>query len=320
MRLSAAQAVPAEVRLYARLFTVPNPDETEEGKSFQDYINPNSLEILRSSLVEPSVATAAAGDRFQFERQGYFIADAVDSRPGALVFNQIVDLRDSWAKATATENAAPTPTPKREAKPAVAAPSDSSRKSRTEVRDEIRAQQPELAARLTRYTTELGLPFEDADVLTGDLTLVRFFEEALAVNANAKSIANWVLNEVLRELKESPIDSLRFSGAQLGQLVALVDANTISSAAAKEVFAELMTNGGNPQTIVEQRGLQQVSNADELRPMIANVIAANADKATQYRGGKTGLLGFFVGQAMRQIGGKANPQVVQALVQEMLAA
>jgi glutaminyl-tRNA synthetase len=157
-------------------------------------------------------------------------------------------------------------------------------------------------------------------VLTGDLTLVRFFEEALAVNANAKSIANWVLNEVLRELKESPIDSLRFSGAQLGQLVALVDANTISSAAAKEVFAELMTNGGNPQTIVEQRGLQQVSNADELRPMIANVIAANADKATQYRGGKTGLLGFFVGQAMRQIGGKANPQVVQALVQEMLAA
>jgi glutaminyl-tRNA synthetase len=318
--LSAAQAVPAEVRLYARLFTVPNPDETEEGKSFQDYINPNSLEILRSSLVEPSVATAAAGDRFQFERQGYFIADAVDSRPGALVFNQIVDLRDSWAKATATENAAPTPTPKREAKPAVAAPSDSSRKSRTEVRDEIRAQQPELAARLTRYTTELGLPFEDADVLTGDLTLARFFEEALAVGANAKSIANWVLNEVLRELKESPIDSLRFSGAQLGQLVALVDANTISSAAAKEVFAELMTNGGNPQTIVEQRGLQQVSNADELRPMIANVIAANADKAAQYRGGKTGLLGFFVGQAMRQIGGKANPQVVQALVQEMLAA
>jgi ABC-type glycerol-3-phosphate transport system substrate-binding protein len=88
----------------------------------------------------------------------------------------------------------------------------------------------------------------------------------------------------------------------------------------QQVFAELMTNGGNPQTIVEQRGLQQVSNADELRPMIANVIAANADKATQYRGGKTGLLGFFVGQAMRQIGGKANPQVVQALVHEMLAA
>jgi glutaminyl-tRNA synthetase len=173
---------------------------------------------------------------------------------------------------------------------------------------------------LTRYTTELSMPFEDADVLTGDLALVHFFEEALAVGANAKSVANWVLNEVLRELKESPLDSLRFSGAQLGQLVALVDANTITSAAAKEVFAEMMAHGGDPQVIVEKRGLQQVSNADELRPLIATVIAANADKANQYRSGKTGLLGFFVGQAMRQTGGKANPQVVQALVQELLAA
>ncbi len=148
-------------------------------------------------------------------------------------------------------------------------------------------------------------------------------KSGLQVDVENDFVPNYEITErggkVLRELKESPIDSLRFSGAQLGQLVALVDANTISSSAAKEVFAEMMTNGGNPQMIVEQRGLQQVSNADELRPMIANVIAANADKAAQYRGGKTGLLGFFVGQAMRQIGGKANPQVVQALVQEMLA-
>lgn len=323
--VSAVHAVPIEVRLYARLFTTPNPEEVEEGKRFQDYINPDSLEVLRNSLVEPSVANAAPGDRFQFERQGYFVADMVDSKPGALVFNLVVDLRDSWAKVAQAES---TPaTPQREAKASAPKstppPSDSnpsSRKSKTEVRDAVRAQQPELAARLTRYTTELGLPFDDADVLTGDLALARFFEDAVAVHGNAKNVANWVLNEVLRELKEKPIDSLPFGGAQLGQLVALVDSNAISSGAGKEVFGELMARGGDPKAIVEAHGLQQVSDAAQLLPLIDSVIAANAEKAAQYRSGKTGLLGFFVGQVMRQIGSKANPQVVQALVQERLAA
>lgn len=323
--VSAVHAVPIEVRLYDRLFTTPNPEEVEEGKRFQDYINPDSLEVLRTSLVEPSVANAAPGDRFQFERQGYFVADMVDSQSGALVFNLVVDLRDSWAKVAQAESAAATPP--REAKastPKPTAPTSdsnpSSRKSKTEVRDAVRAQQPDLAARLTRYTTELGLPFDDADVLTGDLALARFFEDAVAVHSNAKSVANWVLNEVLRELKEKPIDSLPFGGAQLGQLVALVDGNAISSGAGKEVFAELMARGGDPKAIVEAQGLQQVSDAAQLLPLIDSVIAANADKAAQYRSGKTGLLGFFVGQVMRQIGSKANPQVVQALVQERLNA
>ncbi|MBX3012673.1 MAG: glutamine--tRNA ligase/YqeY domain fusion protein [Caldilineaceae bacterium] len=321
--VSAAHAVPAEVRIYDRLFTVPNPEEVEEGKRFQDYINTDSLEVLQG-LVEPSVGNALPGDRFQFERQGYFVADSVDSQPGALVFNRIVDLRDSWAKATQADNgtgsaprAAKVPT----ALAATAVPAESNtanRKSRTEARDEVRAQQPALAERLAHYTTALGLPFEDADVLTGDLALADFFEAALAVHRNAKSVANWVLNEVLRELKESPLDTLHFSGAQLGQLVALVDANTISSAAAKEVFAELMTTGGDPKSIVETRGLQQVSDTAQLLPLIEQVIAANGEKAAQYRNGKTGLLGFFVGQVLRQTGGKANPQVVQTLVQEQL--
>lgn len=323
--VSAAYAAPAEVRLYDRLFGTPNPEEVEEGKRFQDYISANSLEVLTDSLVEPSVANAAPGDRFQFERQGYFIADSIDSKPGALVFNRIVDLRDSWAKVAQTDNAPTTSTTQREPKvnaPKITPPAsennNGNRKSRTDLRDAVRAQQPALAARFMHYTTELGLPFEDADVLTGDLALVQFFEDALLVHANAKNVANWVLNEVLRELKESPIDSLRFGGAQLGQLVALVDANTISSAAAKEVFAELMAQGGDPKTIVEARGLQQISDAAQLRPLIDGVIAANLEKATQYRAGKTGLLGFFVGQVMRQTGSKANPQVVQTLVQEQL--
>lgn len=96
--VSAAHAVPAEVRLYDTLFSRPDPDTDEEGKDFTAYLNPQSLETLTTCRIEPSLASATAGSRYQFERQGYFCVDAVDSAPGALVFNRIVSLRDTWAK------------------------------------------------------------------------------------------------------------------------------------------------------------------------------------------------------------------------------
>jgi glutaminyl-tRNA synthetase len=95
--VSAARAVPAEVRLYDRLFSVEDPENAPEGKTFLDYLNPHSLEVLRDALVEPGLASAAPGDRVQFERLGYFSVDP-DSRPGALVFNRTVSLRDTWAR------------------------------------------------------------------------------------------------------------------------------------------------------------------------------------------------------------------------------
>src|SRR4051812_21289756 len=95
--VSAAHAVPAEVRLYDRLFSVEDPESVPEGKTFLDYLNPNSLEVLTACRVEPSLAEAAEGSRVQFERLGYFCVDP-DSRPGALVFNRTVSLRDAWGK------------------------------------------------------------------------------------------------------------------------------------------------------------------------------------------------------------------------------
>ncbi len=96
--VSAAHAIPAEVRLYDRLFTVEDPDHVEEGKDFTAYLNPRSLEVLTSCWVEPSLANAAPGSRYQFERLGYFCVDLVDSKPGRLVFNRTVTLKDEWAK------------------------------------------------------------------------------------------------------------------------------------------------------------------------------------------------------------------------------
>jgi len=95
--VSAAHAVPAEVRLYDRLFSVEDPENGRDGKTFLDYLNPSSLDVVRDAKLEPSLAAAVPGLRVQFERLGYFCAD-VDSRPGALVFNRTVSLRDTWAK------------------------------------------------------------------------------------------------------------------------------------------------------------------------------------------------------------------------------
>ena len=97
--VAAEHAVLAEVRLYDRLLSVPNPDDGEEGKSFKDYLNPLSVEVLKQALVEPSMAQTPAGERFQFVRHGYFVADSVNSQPGALVFNRIVELPDAFNKA-----------------------------------------------------------------------------------------------------------------------------------------------------------------------------------------------------------------------------
>ena len=96
--VSAAHAIEAEVRLYDRLFVKPNPDDTKDGSDFRDYVNPNSLEALTSCRIEPSLAGALPGSRYQFERLGYFCVDSVDSTPGKLVFNRTVPLRDTWAK------------------------------------------------------------------------------------------------------------------------------------------------------------------------------------------------------------------------------
>ena len=96
--VSATSTIDAEVRLYDRLFLKENPDEMEEGKDFLSNLNPNSLQVLTHCKVEPMLGTASPGDHFQFERNGYFCADVKDSKPGALVFNRIVTLKDTWAK------------------------------------------------------------------------------------------------------------------------------------------------------------------------------------------------------------------------------
>ena len=123
-----------------------------------------------------------------------------------------------------------------------------------------------------------------------------------------------------RELKDRPARDLPFGGEHLGELVSLITDGTLSGAAAKEVFSEMLASGARPKDVVAEKGLEQLTDAGDVEPLIARVLAAHADKVVEYRDGKTALFGFFVGQVMRESRGKANPQLVQQLLRDRLSS
>ena len=318
--VSAAHAAPAEVRLYDRLFTVANPEEAEEGKTFKDFLNPQSVEILRGCLFEPGLSDAPAGERFQFVRHGYFIADPVDSKPGAPVFHRIIELRDSYKG----DKAIPAPRAGAgEAKPSRSAGSGKEGASGpagtiSDERARVRKKNVSLLKRYNAYIHVLGLAAEQADVLTGDSAVADFFDEAVAAHPNARAVANWTANDVLRELKGRPIGELPFHGAELAELVRLVDDGAITTTAARTVFEEMMSRGGKPQETVRRLGLDQAVSKADLAAAIDAALAGMPDKVASYRAGKTSLLGLFTGQVMKATGGKADPQAVQELLKRKL--
>ncbi len=186
-------------------------------------------------------------------------------------------------------------------------------------KDRIAKELPELPSdKLDRYINTLGLSAYDARILTEDAEVAAFFDSALAAHDNTKSIANWVINDVLRELKGNGIDSLKFKGAAIGELVKLVDTNVISGKIAKDVFAELMVNGGSPKAIVDAKGWVQVTDTGAIEPIVDKILAANAESVEKYKAGKTNVIGFLVGLVMKESKGKANPAMVNELLKKKL--
>ena len=309
--VSAAHALEAELRLYDRLFSVPDP-QGEPDRDYRELLNPKSLETVKGR-VEPSLGAARPGDRFQFERLGYFCVDP-DATEDALVFNRIVTLRDSWLKIVQRgDGSAPTRSRRTQAAPKSAGQVPAERKSPAQA--EMTAAQH---SRMEHYRDRLGLATGDASLLASDDSLAGFFEEAVRAHDNAKSVANWIINELRPHLKDRPLKSLPLAPAALAELVALIDGQAISGNAAKQVFAEMMQEGGRPTEIVERLGLRQVADAGQLDPVVDAVIAANPDNVALYRQGKTNLLGFFVGQVMKSTNGKANPRLVNELLRAKL--
>ena len=196
--------------------------------------------------------------------------------------------------------------------------------------EECRASLPELPdAKLKRYESELGLSAYNAAVLTAEAETARWFEQLLAAGAKAqkkseadvaKASANWLLSELYgalnrlgRSLDDSPV-----SPEQGAELLALVADGTISGTIAKQVFEIMLETGDAAGKIVEEKGLKQTSDTGAIEAVIAKVLADNADKVEQYKGGKEALFGFFVGQTMKAMQGKANPQIVNELLKKAL--
>jgi aspartyl-tRNA(Asn)/glutamyl-tRNA(Gln) amidotransferase subunit B len=185
----------------------------------------------------------------------------------------------------------------------------------------IRKTLPELPdEKKARLEADYGLSPYDASVLVAEKRTADFFEEA-AKGRDGKLAANWVmvelfgcLNKLGKDIDESPV-----SAKALGGLVGLIQDNTISGRIAKDVFAEMVATGKEAAAIVEEKGLQQVTDTGTIEAVIAQVLAANADKVAEYKGGKEKLFGFFVGQTMRASGGKANPAMLNDLLKKKLA-
>jgi len=186
----------------------------------------------------------------------------------------------------------------------------------------VKAELPELPeAKYSRFLSEYSLPEYDAEVLTSSRSLADYFEQAAQACGNAKAAANWVMGELTRSLNDNGIslEQCPVSPGQLAGLIRLIDAGTISGTIAKKVFEELWKSGGEAAAIVEQQGLAQVSDTGAIEATIDQIMAANMGQVEEYRGGKDKVFGFFVGQVMKAMKGKANPAVVNDLLKQKLA-
>ncbi len=191
--------------------------------------------------------------------------------------------------------------------------------------DEIRGQLPELPAiKRERYQTKLGLSAYDASLLTQDRASADYFEASLEHHNNAKALANWMLGDLAAAMNRDgiSIDTVAVTPVQLALLVTRIDDGTLSSKMAKTVFESLWQNEGDVDTIIEARGLKQVSDTGELEAMVDELIANSPEQVAQYRAAEPDkqkkLIGYFVGQAMKASKGQANPQVINEILRNKL--
>lgn len=188
--------------------------------------------------------------------------------------------------------------------------------------ESVRASMPELPeARRQRFVEQYGLSFSDASQLTAERSLADYYENAVEASGNARTTANWIRSELLRELEagglsagESPIPAV-----ELGRLVQAIEGDKISGKQGKAVLVEMFKTGKSAAAIIEEQGLVQVTDQGEIDRVVDEVLAANQSQLESYRAGKETLFGFFVGQVMKASKGKANPKIVNERLKAKLS-
>lgn len=188
-------------------------------------------------------------------------------------------------------------------------------------REEILKQLPELPdARRKRFINDYKLPAYDAEILTSSRQLADYYEEILPVTDDYKSASNWVMTEVLKIVNDEKIslEQFRVKPESLGRLIKMIADNTISGKIAKEIFPEMVASGKSPEEIVKEKNLLQISDTSELEKAVDKIIELSPKDVKDYLSGKEKVIGFLVGQVMKETKGKANPQIVNEILKSKL--
>ena len=186
---------------------------------------------------------------------------------------------------------------------------------------ETRAKQPEFRTeKMARYISEFGLPEYDADILTGTKKLADIFEATTEICHNPKKVSNWLMGETMRLLKDREMDAdkISFSPKHLAVLIEMTEKGEINSSVAKEVFEHVFDENVDPAAYVEEHGLKMDNDSDAIKGIVETVVANNPQSVADYKAGKKKAVGFLVGQVMKETKGKANPQVINQMLTEVL--
>jgi len=185
----------------------------------------------------------------------------------------------------------------------------------------IKSSIPELPLeKKQRYIESFKLSDYDAGVLTEEKVLINLFEECVKIMDRPKAFCNWITNDLLREVKDKKLDinDLKIKPKQLASLVEIIEKGTISSTIAKEVFSEMIQTGKEPQKIIEEKGMAQISDEGLIELVVDKVIASNPNVIEDYKKGKKNAIAFLVGQVMKETKGKANPKIVNELLSKKI--
>jgi aspartyl-tRNA(Asn)/glutamyl-tRNA(Gln) amidotransferase subunit B len=184
--------------------------------------------------------------------------------------------------------------------------------------DSVRAALPELpVAKMRRYRDSLGLNAEDADLIAADAEWAKFFEAAVGLGGDPKQVCNWMNNDFAKRLNEAGLGvrEAKVTPGHIVDLVHLIDSGAISGKMGKQVIAECFRTGNAPSAIVAEKGMSQITDSAALEKVVATVLEKNPEVVAKYKGGQTAVIGFLIGQVMKETGGRANPALAAKLVE-----
>ena len=187
--------------------------------------------------------------------------------------------------------------------------------------DEIRSRQPEFRdEKQARYKEQFGLPEYDINIITEDKTLTDLFESCIELGAAAKEVSNWIMGDIMRLLKEKEMEAsdIHFSPENLVKMIQMIESGAINRKVAKKVFEAIFDEDVDPEVYVGENGLKTVNDEGALRKVIEEIVANNPKSVEDYKAGKKKAMGFFVGQTMRAMKGKADPAMVNQILKEIL--